>query len=66
MINPNKPLFLLGYNRGVQYYEFNAKYNGFNKDYKNKYVMSVFISLIVVLDKVNDNINVFDYRIHIY
>lgn len=29
-------------------------------------VLCTFINLIVVLDKVNDTINVFDLRIHIY
>ena len=64
-INPNKPLILFGYNRGVQYYEFNKKYYELIRDYKDSGVMSIFISLIVDLNKVNNTINIFDLGTHI-
>ena len=64
-INSNKPLMLYGYNRGVQYYEIDNKYYELSKDYKKAGVMSIFISLIVNLKKVNDTIYITDLGSHI-
>ena len=63
-ININKPMFLHGYNRGVHYYESNDKYYELNADYKNRGVKSIFVSLIVILDKVNGTYNIFDLGSH--
>ena len=64
-ININKPLVLYGYNSGVHYYEFNNKYYEFNISYKNDGVMSIFISLITILNKVNDSYIIYDMGTHI-
>ena len=65
-INVKKPIILYGYNRGAYYYEFNGKYYDFYKNYSNKGVMSIFISLIVVLNKVNDTYTIYDLGIHVH
>ena len=64
-ININRPMILYGYNRGVYYFELNDKYYDFYYNYKNEGVMSIFISLITVLNKVNDTYTVYDLGIHI-
>ena len=52
-VNKNKPVIIHGYNSGLCYYEINNKYyyNYFN--ITNDGTMSVFASLIIVLNKVN-------------
>ena len=65
VININKPILLYGYNNGVIYYEFNNKYYEFNMNYNNEGVMSIFVSLILVLNKVNDIYNIYDLGAHI-
>ena len=64
-ININKPMILYGYNRGVQYFESDNKYYEFYKNYKNDGVMSIFTSLITVLNKTNDFYNIFELGTHI-
>ena len=64
-ININKPMILYGYNRGVYYFELNKKYYDFYKTFKNNGVMSIFISLITVLNKVNDTYTVYDLGNHV-
>ena len=61
----NKPIILYGYYSGVHYYEFNNKYYEFNLTYNNEGIMSVFISLILVLNKVNDSYSIHDLGTHI-
>ena len=63
-ININKPIFLYGYNRGVHYYESDDKYYEFNLTYKNEGVMSIFFSLIIFLNKVNDTYIIHDLGSH--
>ena len=63
-ININKPIFLYGYNRGVYYFESDDKYYDYYQTFKNEGVMSIFISLIIVLDKVNDTYTVYDLGDH--
>ena len=67
-ININKPMSLYGYNRGVHYYESNNKYYELDahNDYNNMGVKSIFVSLIVVLNKVNDTYNIYDLGSHAY
>ena len=66
-INIYKPMILYGYNRGVYYYEINDKYYDFYRTYKNSDgVMSIFISLITVLNKVNDTYIVYDLGNHVH
>ena len=65
-INIYKPMILYGYNRGVYYYEINDKYYDFYHTYKNRGVMSIFISLITVLNKVNDTYIVYDLGNHVH
>ena len=63
-INIKKPVLLYGYNSGVHYYESENKYYLFNISYHNEGVMSIFISLILVLNMVNDTYIVYDLGVH--
>ena len=63
-ININKPMILYGYNRGVYYFELDNKYYDFYYTFKNHGVMSIFISLITVLNKVNDTYIIYDLGVH--
>ena len=63
-VNINRPISLYGYNRGIIYFEFNNKYYNFYKNYRNKGTMSIFVSLIIVLNKVNDTYCVYDLGHH--
>ena len=64
VINMNKPAILHGYKRGVYYYEFNGKYYDFYRTYRNEGAMSIFLSLITVLNKVNDIFTIHDLITH--
>lgn len=64
-ININKPMLLYGYNRGLIYFEIEDKYCDFYRTYKNEGVMSIFISLIIVLNKVNNTLTVYDLGDHV-
>ena len=64
VINVNKPMSLYGYNKGVHYYEIDNKYYEFTLDYKNQGCMSIFASLIIVLNKTNDTYNIYDLGMH--
>ena len=63
-INIYKPMILYGYNRGVHYYESDGKYYDFYSNYNNEGVMSVFVSLIVNMNQVNDSYIVYDIGRH--
>ena len=63
-INTNRPMTLYGYNRGVYYSELYDKYYNFDKIFKNG-TMSIFISLITVLNKVNDTYTIYDLGDHV-
>ena len=63
-INLKKPMFLYGYHRGVNYYENDKKYYDFDYNFNNEGVQGVFLSLIVILNKVNDTYNVYDIGAH--
>ena len=63
-VNINRPVLIYGYNSGLIYYEFNNKYYRFDINYANKGVMSIFVSLILVLNKVNDIYTVYDLGQH--
>ena len=65
VINMNKPAILHGYKRGVYYYELNGKYYDFYRNYRNKGAMSIFLSLITVLNKVNDTFTIYDLGSHV-
>ena len=62
-INFSKPLFLYGYNRGVYYFESNDKYYDYHYNYKDG-AWSIFLSLILILDKVNDTYTIYDLGDH--
>ena len=66
LIDINKPIFLHGYNKGVYYFEANDKYYDYYNNFDNRGVMSIFISLILNLNKVNDTITIFDLGDHTY
>lgn len=63
-ININRPILLYGYNRGVYYFESNDKYYDYYHNFKNQGTMSIFVSLISVLNKVNDIYTIYDLGIH--
>lgn len=65
-INYNKPMLLYGYNRGFMYIEPKNAYYVFEKDFKGLGVMSVFFSLITILDKVNDTYTILELGNHMY
>jgi len=64
IININRPILVHGYNRGVYYYEINRKYYDFYLNFDNKGAMSVFESLVIVLNKVNDTYTIYDLGDH--
>ena len=63
-ININRPLIIHGYTRGVYYFEQNNKYYELFGNFNNSGPMSVFHSLITVLNKVNDSYTIFDLHGH--
>ena len=64
VININKPIIIHGYSRGVCYYEINNKYYNNYLNITNDGTMSVFVSLIIVLNKVNDTYTIYDLGGH--
>ena len=64
-INIYGPMILHGYNRGVFYFEFENKYYEFYNNYYNNGTMSIFCSLILVLNQVYDIYTVYDIGLHI-
>lgn len=62
-ININKPIILHGYNRGVYFFELDNKYYDFEHKTKNG-AFSIFESLIIVLNKVNDTYTIYDLGYH--
>ena len=62
-VNYNKPMFLYGYNRGFIYFESNDTYYEFERNF-NLGVMSIFFSLITIIDKVNDTYTILDLGNH--
>lgn len=64
-INFKRPILIYGYNCGLCYYESDNKYFEFSPSYNNRGVMSIFVSLIIVINKVNDTYNIFDLGSHV-
>ena len=64
-IDLNKPMMLYGYIKGAHYYEIDNKYYEFYLTYGNRGCMSVFVSLIIILNKTNDTYNIYDLGTHI-
>lgn len=66
VINLNKPIILHGYMRGFRYFEFYNKYDDvFLKNGTNG-VWSVFASLIIIINKLNDTYTIYDLGDHSY
>ena len=63
VININKPILLHGYNRGVYYFELDNKYYDFEFKCKSG-AFSIFESLIIILNKVNDTYTIYDIGFH--
>ena len=63
-INISKPILLYGYNRGFYYYEEYDIYTEFFRTYENEGTMSIFQSLIIIINKVNDTYTIHDLRGH--
>ena len=64
VINLNRPILLYGYNRGIKYFESINKSSDFFFDKKDIGVFSIFVSLIIVLKKVNDTYIIYDLGDH--
>ena len=65
-INIDKPMVLYGYNRDAYYFKSDNSYYDVTQEYKNQGVMSIFASLIVIINKINDTYNIFDLGTDIY
>ena len=65
-VNFNKPMILHGYMRGVRYIEFNNKYYDFIQKNAKNGVWSVFASLIIIINKLNDLYTIYDMGHHMY
>ena len=64
-INIKRPMVLYGYNRGLVFYEsYNEYYYFDTTSWSKRGVMSIFISLIVILDRVNDAYTIYDLGAH--
>ena len=55
---------IYGYDRGVYYFEKEKRFYEFFIEYKNQGAMSIFCSLITVLDKVNDSYTINELGSH--
>ena len=64
-INIKRPIFLYGYNKGVYYFELDNKYYDFENTGKSG-AFSIFESLIILLNKVNDTYTIYDLDNHYY
>ena len=65
-INVNKPILVYGYHRGFYYFESNGKYYEFYNSFGNNGPMSVFASLIIILNKVNGTYNIYEIGNHMF
>ena len=65
IININKPILLHGYNTGFYYFESEDKYYYYHYN-NNEGIWSIFLSLILVLNKVNDTFTVNDLGEHCF
>lgn len=63
-INFYKPMLLHGYNRGVYYFEYEDKYYDFYSGCRNIGAVSIFESLILIINKVNDIYSIYDIGKH--
>ena len=63
-INVNKPMNLYGYNRGFYFLENEGKYFDYYNNYGNQGAHGIFLSLILVLNKVNDSYTVYNLGDH--
>ncbi len=64
VINIKRPILLHGYNRGLYYFELDKKYYDFEFRAKNG-AFSIFESLIIVLNSVNDTYTIYDLGAHL-
>ena len=65
VVNISRPMLLYGYNRGFIYYEDLNIYTQFYNEYKGNGTGSVFASLIIATNKVNDSYAIDDLGPHI-
>ena len=63
-ININKPMVIYGYCRGFVYFELNGKYYDYYTGNNNKGAHSVYLSLISIVNKMNDTFSIYDLGIH--
>ena len=65
LIDMKKPLIVHGYRKGYLHFESdNNIYYNFNDQFGNDGIMSIFISLITLLNKVNDIYSIYDLGDH--
>jgi hypothetical protein len=57
-------MILYGYNRGTYYFEKDKKYYDTYSNWGNKGSSSIFLSLILTLNKVNDSYTIYDLKQH--
>ena len=63
-INFSRPIILYGYNRRYIYYEEFDIYFIYHNKYHNAGTGSIFASLIIILNKINDSYNIYDLGDH--
>ena len=63
-VNISKPIFLYGYNKGFFYFEEFDAYIDYYKNYNNEGTTSIFQSLIIFMNKVNDSYTIYDMGEH--
>ena len=64
VVNISRPMLLYGYNRGFIYFENLNIYTEFYSDFKGYGTGSVFASLIITTNKVNDSYVIYDIAPH--
>ena len=62
-INIDKPVILHGYNSGVYYFESNRKFYDYYR-LNNDGALGIFLSLILIINKVNDTYSIYDLGAH--
>ena len=64
VVNISRPMFLYGYNRGFIFFEDLNIYTEYNYYFKGNGTSSIFASLIIDTNKVNDSYDIYDLGVH--
>ena len=57
-------MLIYGYGSSLYFYENDNKYYEFSPTYNNNGIMNVVVSLVLILNKVNDAYNIFDLGLY--